>query len=120
MVITSIAVQTSPQANDDSPVATDLILVRDPTLTEALLKFSAGDWFRQKVQYLRDHPNSLSVFSWELVPGQTVSQQLPETDPAWAAIIYANFSTPGAHRVRVSQPGAVKVKLGEDEVSYEP
>lgn len=113
VAVPQVAIQAEERANDFSPVAVDVVLVRDQKLVEELLKLSAAEWFEKREQYLRDYPVTLSAHSWEVVPGQTLSQPLPREPAAWAAIVYANYGKGGPHRLRVGTPGELKIRLGE-------
>jgi type VI secretion system protein len=88
-------------ANDNSPVAVDLLLVRDQALIDKLLALTSDQWFQQKAQFEADYPKDLSVYGWEIVPGQTLEDKIPATPPAWAGIVFTSYHTAGAHRLRV-------------------
>src|SRR2546423_2735476 len=67
-------VNVSPQANNNNPIALDLVLVKDKKLLKELMKISAKEWFEKRNQYRLDYPKEtgLSTGSWEWVPGQVV------------------------------------------------
>jgi type VI secretion system protein len=113
--VDSVDLVSVPKANDNSPVAVDLVYVRERLLVDEILKLSAADWFQRKVQYLRDHPKGLTVFDWELVPDQSVSQDLTDDD-AWAVIAFANYGVPGVHRIQLPSSSRVRITLGTDDI----
>lgn len=113
----AVTLEVSPKANDDSPVAVDLVMLSEPTLADEFLKLSANDWFQQKEQLQRDHPKGIVVHDWELVPGQVLKEKLSEDSYFWAGFVFARYETPGAHRARLAKPGEVTVKLGDDDVT---
>src|ERR1044071_4483147 len=64
----------SPAANNNNPVAVDLVLVKDKKLLGELMKMSASDWFEKRHQVELDYPKEteLDAGRWEWVPGQQV------------------------------------------------
>jgi type VI secretion system protein len=116
--VASVAIAAEDRANDFSPVAVDVVLVRDPKLVDELLKLSAGEWFLRRDQLLRDHPRDLSAHSWEVVPGQVLAQPLPDEPPAWAGLVFANYTKGGPHRLRVADPGPIAITLGESAPAF--
>jgi type VI secretion system protein len=114
----SVAIQAEERANDFSPVAVDVVLVRDQKLVEELLKLTAGEWFQKREQMLRDHPGTLSAHSWEVVPGQALTKKLPAEPAAWAGLVFANYGKGGPHRLRVADAGPVAIRLGETAPAF--
>ncbi len=73
-----------------------------------------GRWFGARADLQKTFPQSLSYLSWELVPGQTI--RVPSSaigSPRVAAVlVFANYTTPGANRVRVEDlKGAVVARF---------
>src|ERR1041384_1236930 len=64
-----LTVRVVPRANENNPVAVDLILVSDKKLLEQLMTMSAKEWFEQKRQIQLDYPKEtdLTAGSWEWV-----------------------------------------------------
>ncbi len=111
----SVAVVASEDANGNSPVALDLVFVRDATLATALATLPADRWFAGRTDTLRSNPDNVSTISLELVPGQTV--RLREKDfegrRALAVFAYAGYPAPGDHRIRLQlDANAYLVQLG--------
>src|ERR1051325_12071938 len=51
-----VRVEVSPQANNNNPVALDLVLVKSKKLLKELMKISASEWFQKRSQYRLDYP----------------------------------------------------------------
>ncbi|HXM33185.1 MAG TPA: hypothetical protein VN921_05980 [Chthoniobacterales bacterium] len=118
-----IKVKVSSQANDDNPVAFDLVLVTDKELLKELMKISASDWFENRNQYRLDYPEEtgLSAGSWEWVPGQVVALEPITVEPAIVGgVIFANYFTPGAHRARINPRKDFLVNLGAADFTVTP
>jgi type VI secretion system protein len=108
-------VEVSPDANNSNPVAVDLVLVKDNALLAELKKLSATDWFENRRQYLLDHPEEtgLRAGTWEFVPGQPINPVRINVEPEiMGGIIFANYSTPGAHRAAIDPRKSLTVVLG--------
>ncbi len=108
----NVTVSASADANQNSPVALDLVFVRDPALLETLLAMPAAKWFATRDDTRRAFPDALGVVSLEVVPGQT----LQLTDPAQihqsalGILAYAAYAAPGEHRERL-QPATERYLL---------
>jgi type VI secretion system protein len=98
----SFTLAATPEANDRSAIAVDVVLVRDEALLGILGALSARTWFDEKAQLALDHPRGFEIVHWELVPGQRLEIRNPfRTRKGHAIYVFANYLTPGAHRVRV-------------------
>ncbi|MFP6562201.1 hypothetical protein WJ542_28455 [Paraburkholderia sp. B3] len=120
--VDTLAIAVSTQANLDTPIAVDAVLVRNPQLLDALLGLPSSKWFAQRDQWRRDHPDDLAVVSYEVVPGQ----QIAATPFAFGGkrgagvVVFANYQTPGAHRVRLDMgPANALLLLGDQDLSVQ-
>jgi len=98
-----VRVEIAESANDDSPVAVDIVLVYDRFLSERLLTMPARQWFATRDQIMRDYllEAGVACWSWEWVPGQRVGDiELAVRSGARTAFVFAGYHTEGAHRVR--------------------
>lgn len=112
----SLQVTTSNGANQNSPVAMDVVLVSDKKLLGVLDKLSASDWFQKRAQIELDHPGKIQVLTdLQLVPGQRYGPVKLKFNPRFVAgILFANYFTPGAHRavIDIHKPLVVNLKEG--------
>jgi len=123
-----VALQASPQANNDQPVAVDLVILHQEELIARLEKLPASDWFDRKAQFARDFPKGFTIVSWELVPDQSIpARQLSDDelesetgDRAVGAYVFALYGTPGEHRARVLTQTGIRIVLDADTFSLEP
>lgn len=115
----AVAVNIAADANQNQPVAVDLVEVDDKDLAKEVGKMTAADWFSKREQIREDFPKpkSLSVISWEWVPGQVVPDiDIPMRRPPRAVILFAHYSTPGPHRATLDPAKPATLDLGEDEI----
>ena len=114
-----VTVRVAPNANGGNPVALDLLLVSDKELLKELQKMSAADWFETRAQFILDHPKEteLWVGRWEWVPGQVVRlDDVRVASEVKAAVVYANYFSPGEHRAVLDPHRDVKITLGENRL----
>lgn len=114
----SLTLDVAEQANDDTPIAVDFVLVSDPDLFKLLSEVSARQWFSEREQYRRDYRELFSVWSLELVPGQFREvRDFPFSGhEAAGLLLFASYNTPGAHRLRLSEPGRVWLRFDSREM----
>ncbi|CAB3872406.1 hypothetical protein ACTJNK_01550 [Achromobacter anxifer] len=98
-----VVVSAADDANGDSPVAVDLVLVKDETLLARFAELTAAKWFAGRADLLNTYPQGLRYEGWEVVPGQhlTVPGEKLEGPRVAGAFVFARYAAPGAHRARV-------------------
>lgn len=114
----SVSIYAASDANHNSAIAVDLVLVYNQELLKTIGQMPAFKYFAASKQLLLDNPSHLDIWHWELVPGQVVEDFTPEQDKgdAYGAYIFANYLTPGEHRLKVAQNGIVKIILLKDDL----
>jgi hypothetical protein len=106
------------EANRNSPVRVDVVVVRDGDLAKEVAKLTSAAWFARKSQLMLDHPRMLEVTSLEPVPGQSVPwRRVRRTGKAQAAFVFADYRTDGSHRVRVDPYRWISIRLAEDSMA---
>jgi type VI secretion system protein len=112
----SLQVAIASAANQNSPVAVDVLLIKDKNFLKAAEAMSAADWFAKKSQLQRQNPKAMEVMSWEWVPGQQI-QPISFIVPvdAQAAMMFANYATAGPHSAPLPTSGKVSVSLDDDD-----
>ncbi len=110
-------------ANHNAPVPVAVVAVLDRKLLDKVLDMTAAQWFAKREQLRRDFPagDAFEEWEWEFVPGQTPPMAVIEVDrDALGAVIFANYRTPGEHRVRIGPQRKLRIDLGEDDISVNP
>lgn len=111
-----LLVTAESDANQNSPVALDIVFIADPAMLEKLSALPASRWFAVRQDYLKTYPTALSAYSLELVPGQTRLLSAKELGSPRVAgvLLFADYGTPGEHRLRLPPvPAGGQVLLGE-------
>ncbi|EYF02859.1 Hypothetical protein CAP_6439 [Chondromyces apiculatus DSM 436] len=115
-----VEVQVTPQSNQNSPIPVTLVAVYDRKLYEQFSQMAAKQWYTQRDQLRRDHPGG-DVFiewEWEFVPGFTPPPVVVEIrGNAVGAFVFANYRSPGPHRVRLGPHQRIRINLEEDDVT---
>jgi type VI secretion system protein len=112
----AMQVAIAPAANQNSPVAVDVVLIKDKNFLKAASAMSAADWFAKKTQLQRQNPKAMDVMSWEWVPGQEI-QPISFVVPVdtQAAMMFANYASSGPHSAPLPTSGKVAVSLDDDD-----
>src|SRR4051794_37938600 len=117
----SIQVNVSEDANQNSPVPADLVIIQDKKVAVEVAKLSAKDWFDRRAQITRDFTTKLQVVSWEWVPGQHVGPiDVDVAARTVGAFLFANYLNGGVHRGYIDVHSPVVVTLGAEEFSIQP
>lgn len=113
-----LTLDVAERANDNTPIAVDFVAVRDPELLKLLSGITARQWFAEREQYRRDYRQLFSLWSLELVPGQFMEvRDFPLAGgKAAGLLVFAGYNTPGAHRLRLDEPGRVWLRFDGREM----
>lgn len=111
----TLSLRAADDANGNSALAVDIVMVKDLALLDALMTMPASKWFASRADLQRSYPEGLAVLSFEIVPGQTIriDARRWRDHAAWAALAYAGYGAAGAHRARLllESPGYT-IQLG--------
>lgn len=111
----NVVISATQDANQNSPVALDIVFVKDAALSEALLTSPASKWFATRRDLRRSFPDAMTAISLEIVPGQSImlGPNHLAGHVGYTALAFANYTGAGEHRERLSlvAPGYV-IELG--------
>lgn len=117
----SIDVTIDADANQNTPVAVDILAVTDAKTLKDISAMSAQAWFQKRANYVRLHPSQLHVYSWEWVPGQEVAPlKIPQAALASGIILFAAYASPGEHSSVLPKSGVVRIELGPKDFKILP
>jgi len=114
----SVSLSVAAGANNDYPLAIDLVLVNDEVLAQKLMGMTARDWFNARNGMRKAYPDAISIDSFELAPGESIKL----SDKRWsgrrvaAALVFADYLVAGPHLARVDAlRGRVQLDFGASE-----
>ena len=120
--VDTVTIIADSNANDFSATPIDIVVIYNKELLERLAKTPAKDYFKMSAQLRRDYPGMIEVFSWEVVPGQSLVDQpvgMKGTAPI-GGFVFANFIPQGEHRVRLGGIRNLQIQLRNTEFCVGP
>jgi len=105
-------------ANTNSPIPFDVVILRDKDLLKEISKMDAVAWFGAKgrCNYRGGPKAKVQFHSWEFVPGQTFRVDVLIPVDAKAVLGFADYTTSGDHRVSLATSGSHSLEMSEDGV----
>jgi len=114
----SLSLSVAAGANNDYPLAIDVVLVSDEALAQKLMGMTARDWFNARNGMRKAYPDLISIDSFELAPGESIKL----SDKRWsgrrvaAALVFADYLVAGPHLARIDAlRGRVQLDFGASE-----
>ena len=112
--VDELSLVASNTVNGGMPLRVDFVVVKNPELGKQIAQLSARRYMHQRRQLKLDHPRSLKIKSFELIPGETIITPLPYLKKeVSAAFIFADYNNHKVNRWRVYSADFVKVALQE-------
>ncbi|MDR2781791.1 MAG: hypothetical protein LBB21_05075 [Holosporaceae bacterium] len=101
--------------NNNGAVKLHIIIVYDEEVDGELKKMSAYQYFRRVDQLIKDHPDKLKIFEWELVAKERIIPWVKVEYPnnhmlPIVAYVFAKYSGSGEYRAKIP-PSYKKVKI---------
>jgi type VI secretion system protein len=111
--IKSVSFTASNDANLDSPTEIHLVLLNDPHMIAEMLQLSAAQYFKGGYwrQLKQNHTSTLHIYKYQIPPGGQQSIKPDTSGTIVAGFIFANYKTPGDHRIRISEERNLLVML---------
>jgi hypothetical protein len=116
-----VAISVEENMNDNGALKLHLVIVYDRVLVEELRKMSSGEYFRTVDQLLKDHPDKMKIFEWELVakkrliPFSDIEYPTDHMTPI-AGYVFAKYSSPGEHRATIpTYSEKIKISLEKED-----
>jgi len=96
----ALQITVAANANDNSVVPFDAVVIRDKKLLQQISQMDAAAWFRAKgrCNYRDGAKAKVEFHSWEFVPGQTFRIDVPAPGSVKGILGFADYATPGAEK----------------------
>ena len=116
---TTVAI--APPANHGRPFRLDLVTVSDARLARVLDSLDATEYFAAHEQIRREYPTGLRQESFDIVPGQVIRISMRCLGRRTVAcFVFADYRTPGTHRLRLDRSSRGTLILLDDDVAWHP
>jgi type VI secretion system protein len=116
----NLSVGIDANANKNSPVALDVVLIKDKNFWKTAPAMTAKEWFAQRSDLQRRYGKKLQVSSWEWVPGQPIAPITVKV-PRWlsGAMVFVNYPSPGTHSAPLPLGKKISISLQQDDFTME-
>lgn len=98
--------------NGNQPLTVEIVSGDGASLISKVSALTAQEWFSQRAVLLRDHPEEIRSTQWEILPGMGVELTLMHR-PSRAIFLFADYASPGEHRLRLDTFNQPIVQLGK-------
>jgi hypothetical protein len=117
----SMQINVAEGANENFPIAMDLVTITDKKVIADVGKLTSKDWFERRAQVLRDTPQGkISVASFEWVPGQHAGPISVAVAPKTrVAYVFAKYINGGGHRALIDVKAPVVITFGPEDFSLQ-
>ncbi|MDR2724125.1 MAG: hypothetical protein LBB25_02890 [Holosporaceae bacterium] len=122
LLLEKVTISTEDDMNNHAAVKFHIVIIYDQELLDELKKMSASEYFHTIIQLVRDNPDKMKIFEWQL---SAQKRKLPASELEYedsnmvplAAIAYGNYGSPGAHRVTVP-PTAKSIRVSFEKQDF--
>jgi len=116
----SLQLQPQPNANQNSPIAVDLVLALDLITADKLETLTGAQWHTQREALLPGLQGMVNIRRYELTPGHGL--QIPEADlpkeRAMRVLVFAHLKAETLGRLRLNPKlRQVVIEIGEADLS---
>lgn len=113
--------KASDNVNDTSPVTVNIVIAYKPELLAELLKMEADTYFRKVEQLKNDYKGQMDIFAWDIIRGQRLEGVInPSRVSGEGVVVFARYSSPGAHRVAIADDREVIIQLDKLDFKVMP
>ncbi|MDR0968223.1 MAG: hypothetical protein LBL99_01135 [Holosporaceae bacterium] len=122
LILEEVMLSIDENMNDRGAVKVHLVVVYEHELVEELMKMSSDEYFRGVDQMIKDYPDKMKIFEWELVakkrvmPWKKVEYPTDHMIPL-AGFVFAKYSSSGKHRATIP-PSYKKVKITFEKKNF--
>ncbi len=119
--LNKVLFRVADDVNDSSPVTVHILIPYKEDVYNELLKLSAEDYFAKVTQIKADNTGHLDIFEWDLVRSQRLDDIpiRPSRYSGAGIIVFASYTSPGAHRLTIGEEENVIIKLDNSDFSIE-
>ena len=111
-------IQVDEVANNEYPLAMEVVYVYDEGLFQSLQSMPASEWFKKRKQIANDFPGTsgFESWQWELIAGDSKTVHIPLRAGTVGGFVFVNYFSEGDHRIRLDLFRDFKLHLTFDAV----
>lgn len=119
-----IMIITKAEMNNRGAMKAHLVIVYDKDLKQELSALTASRYFEMVDQLIKDHPDTLKIYSWDLIaedrirPWQKIDTLRATLTPV-GGFIFADYHGVGVYRAKVPNYEKIKVTFGQSDFSID-
>lgn len=103
-------------ANHDTAVAVDLVLIEREATLATLSKIRSADWFANREDWRREYQQQIRVVSWEIPPDTRLEVPLGRAADAYVGyLVFANYPGDRPFRAQFRDVRQITVILKKDD-----
>lgn len=116
-----VSFRVADDVNDSSPVTVHILIPYKADVYADLLKLSSEDYFAKVSQIKADNTGQLDVFEWDLIRSQRLDDVpiKPSKYSGEGVIVFASYTSPGAHRLTIGDNESVVIQLDNSDFSIQ-
>lgn len=117
-----VTLSATPDANDDFPVAVDLVAIREEAFVDVIANTSADSWFEQRADFIRSNVNAIDVRRFEVIPGQSIDEidySYDDRRTYFAIFAFADYHATQSYRARLDSYSTPTLVLGPEGITVE-
>lgn len=118
--VEKLTIVSQPDANNGTPVWVAIALVYKNGPIDQLKAMDAKTFQTKWKQMIRDYPQRLEVFDWEIAPPSTFTVNINKTGTkVIAGFIFAEYDNANANRLQLATGTHLRLVLKKDEPWYD-
>jgi hypothetical protein len=125
VAIEEVMLEVEENMNNNAAVKVHIVIIYDPELVRELMKLSSYQYFRDIEQLVKDYPDKIKIYEWELVakkrliPWAKLEYPDEHMEPL-AGFIFAGYSGNRQYRAKIPPTfKKVKIILKKDDFSVD-
>ncbi len=112
--------------NNHGALKVHIVILYNKEVFSELMRSSSSEYFSNIEQLVKDHPNEIKIFEWQLVAKKTISPWIRLEYPnnhmkPVGALVFANYNNGGVGRSLIPKEHArIKITFGENDFNITP
>ncbi len=125
-LLEEVMLVTDESTNNSGALKVHLVVVYNTEIYDELKKSTSHEYFNHIEQLVKDHPNEIKIFEWQMAAKKTLSPWIPLEYPndnmkPLGGFVFANYSGGGENRALIPKDHKkIKIELLKDDLKIIP